>query len=173
MARVLGIIQARMGSRRLPRKMMMKLGEEYIISWVIKRMKRCKKIDQLIVATSTESQDDILYEFCKSCKLNIFRGSEKDVLLRYSKASLHINEEVIVRITGDCPLIDPKLLSEGIKLFKEKNYDYLSNCFPPSFPDGLDFEIFTKTILFEANKICKNPEEREHVTPWKIGRAHV
>ena len=163
---VVAIVQARMGSKRLPKKVIAEINDKPLIIFLLERLKKCQEINRIILAIPDTSENDFLEKICRKEHYEIFRGSEKDVLLRYSIASLHISEEVIVRITGDCPLIDPQLLSEGIKLFKEKNYDYLSNCFPPSFPDGLDFEIFRKTILFEANKICKNPEEREHVTPW-------
>tara|TARA_B100000242_G_scaffold283532_1_gene245895 strand:+ start:840 stop:2876 length:2037 start_codon:yes stop_codon:yes gene_type:complete len=164
--KVAAIIQARTDSTRLPNKVLANLGGKTLIGFLIERVKKCKEINEIILATTNNKSDDVLAEIANDLNIKIFRGDENDVLFRYYKASLITDCNFIVRITGDCPLIDPSIISETIKNFFYQNVDYLSNCFPPSFPDGLDVEVFSKEVLFNAQKDCNNKNFREHVTQW-------
>ena len=160
------ILQARTGSSRLPGKVLADLSGRPLISFLIERLKRCASVDEIILATTSHSDDDVLAELGRTLAIKVVRGSEHDVLSRYEKASLSTTATTLVRITGDCPLVDPDLLSEALRLFRILDVDYLSNCHPPLYPDGLDIEVFTKEALTLANANCDSPSQREHVTPW-------
>ena len=131
---------------------------------LIKRLKRSKKVKNIIVATTTQKEDDKVVKFCENNSINFFRGSKNDVLNRYYHASKKYNVKNIIRITSDCPLIDPKILDKMIIEFKQKKLDYLSNTYPePStFPDGMDIEIFTFNSLKLANRYSNKKSEKEH-----------
>ncbi len=172
MTTILGIIQARMGSKRLPGKMLMKLGDEYIIYWVIKRLLRCKKIDQLIVATSKNIIDDDLTKACDKIGIPVFRGSESDVLGRFYELSKEYNSDIIVRICADNPFIDSFEVDKLIDFFVKNKCDYSfnhQNKLNNNYADGFGAEIFTKNTLSYLNSVCKDISIREHVTLhiWK------
>ena len=167
MKNVLGIIQARMGSKRLPGKMLMKLGDEYIIYWVIKRLMKCKKIDKLIVATSKNNIDDDLTQICEDINVPVFRGSESDVLDRFYKLSKENNLDIIVRICADNPFIDSYEVDRLIDFFILNNCDYSfnhQNKLANNYADGFGAEIFTKNTLNYLNNVCKDINIREHVS---------
>lgn len=161
---VVVIIQARMGSSRLPGKVMKLLAGKPVIQHVIERAKLIPNISNVIVATTTSAKDGPLVEFCNSIEVPVFRGNEDDVLDRYYQAALFYRAEVVVRITGDCPLLDPIESEKVIKRFFEIDADYVSNTNPPMLPDGLDTEAFSMRILEKAWKEAKLKSEREHVT---------
>ena len=164
--KVVAIIQARMNSSRLPGKVLMKINGMSVIEIILKRLSKAKNLDAIAVATSTNHENDILAKHIKKLGFMCIRGSEEDVLSRYLKAANSLNGNTLVRITGDCPLIDPCLVDKMIKLYEEKKVDYLSNVEPPTFPDGLDIEIFTKRALEISTIQSKDPNDREHVTSY-------
>lgn len=166
MTKVVAIVQARMGSTRLPGKVLKKIGDHEAISLLIKRLELCKKIDEIIIATTTSESDDELCKYLKRINKKFVRGSEEDVLSRYCLAAELTNAEIIIRITGDCPFLDYELIDNLIYKFQENDYDYISNIDPPTFPDGLDVEILNLNALVTANKEATNLSDNEHVTPY-------
>jgi spore coat polysaccharide biosynthesis protein SpsF len=161
---ILGIIQARISSSRFPGKVMMPILGEPMLLRQIERVRNSKKIDQILIATSTEPSDDLIENLCQSHKINCFRGSLNDVLDRYYCAAKFYGADQVVRLTGDCPLIDPQIIDQTINHHSKGNYDYTSNAIEPTFPDGLDVEVMTFTCLEEAWKDATIPSHREHVT---------
>jgi glutamate-1-semialdehyde 2,1-aminomutase len=160
------IVQARLGSTRLPKKVLKKVLEKPIIELLLMRLAKSSELDSIVVATSDESIDDELQILVESLGFRCFRGSNHDVLSRYFKTAKEINAETIVRITGDCPIVDSTLVDKLIKTYHKSNIDYLSNIDPPSFPDGLDIEVMSFKCLETANKISSSDYDREHVTPF-------
>ena len=148
------IIQARMNSTRLPGKVMKKIGGTPIINLIIKRLSRAKLVDDIIVATSKIKENQILINYLKKNKIKLFCGSESDVLSRFYKAATKNKSKIIVRITADCPFIDPKIVDEFIYKFKKNKVDYLSNNNPWTYPDGMDVEVFSYDLLKQANKLA-------------------
>jgi spore coat polysaccharide biosynthesis protein SpsF len=163
---ILVIIQARTGSSRLPNKVMKKVLGKPLIDYLLERVSVAEKVDQIILATTTKPEDDYLAKHVTSLGYNVFRGSENDVLSRYYHAFYEFKNEfdqtnAIVRITGDCPLIDPHLIDEVISVYKSKSIDYVS--LSADFAEGLDVEIFSENLLIQAFNKAKLPSEREHV----------
>ena len=164
--KVVAIVQARMGSTRLPNKVMKLILGKTMIEILLKRLSQSSEIDQIVVATPSTQCDLPLVNHVQSLGYECFRGSENDVLSRYIKAAKVFDAEVVVRITGDCPLVDSRLVDECISRFKNLGVDYFSNVQPPSYPDGLDIEITTRTALEIAFRLSKQSFDREHVTPF-------
>jgi len=169
--KVVAIIQARMGSTRLPGKVMRDLCGRSVLSHVIQRVRACDKLDQVVVATTTDPIDDVLVE--ETCRNNVgcFRGSEANVLERFYLAAQQAGADVVVRITSDCPLIDPKLLHDMVDSFVDAandstELDYMSNTLERCYPRGLDAEIFTFAALEYAYQHAHQAYECEHVTPF-------
>lgn len=164
------IIQARMGSSRLPKKVMKKIQGKSILEHVVERVKQSKLIDEIIIATTTEEKDSIIAVEAIRLGVKVFRGSEEDVLSRYYYGAKKYELNVIVRITSDCPLIDPVVLDDVIGLYLENNYDIVSNASANledrTFPRGLDSEVFSFEILESAYTHANQKYEREHVTPY-------
>ena len=160
------ILQARTGSSRFPGKVLADLAGRPMLAFLMERLRRCPSVDKFILATTELAQDNKLAELGETIKMTIARGSENDVLSRYASAAKQTHANTLVRITGDCPLVDPELLEEMIKEFFEREVDYYSNCAIPTYPDGLDIEIFTRSALLMAQSECNNDVDREHVTPW-------
>jgi spore coat polysaccharide biosynthesis protein SpsF len=167
--RIAAIIQARMMSTRLPKKILLEAVGKTLLELLLERLKHSQYIKDVIIATTTNPQDDILAEFCTKHRIPFFRGSENDVLDRYYQTAKKFGVDIVVRITSDCPLIDPKITDQVIKTFLDGTYDYVSNIAPPTYPDGLDTYVFTFKALERAWKEAKDTYEREHVTPyfWK------
>lgn len=154
-----------MGATRLPGKVLKKVKGITLLEYEINRVKHAKKIHKIVVATTDKRQDDKIIKFCRQKKISCFRGDEKDVLDRYYQCSrLYPQYESIIRITGDCPLIDPVIIDQVISFFEKGNYDYASNALKETFPDGLDTEIFKSWALKEAAQKANLLSEREHVT---------
>ena len=167
------IIQARVGSKRLPKKILKNLDKKYnVLEYVINQLKFSKKIEKIIIATTLSKQDKIIVNFAKNYNYEYFRGSENDVLDRFYQCAKKFNLDVIVRITSDCPLIDPKIVDQVIKKFMSTNNDYVTNTFPRTFPKGLDVEIFDFTVLTHMWKNAILPSEREHVTQFLYNNKH-
>ena len=166
MKKVVAIIQARMGSTRLPGKVLMDIAGKPMLWHVIERVKRCKKVVSIVVATTTKEEDKAVIELAKKCGVETFAGSEEDVLDRYYQAAKKFNADIIVRITADCPLIDPEVTDKIIRYFIE-NFGKFDHFGPPKgYPEGLDTEVFTFQALEKAWLEAKKPSEREHVTPY-------
>ena len=166
------IIQARMSSSRFPGKVMSPISGKSMLEIQLERISLCKSIDEIIIATTVNKCDDYCWVREKIINKG-FRGSEADVLSRYVEASKLTNAKTLVRLTADCPLIDAGIIKKVVDAFKLNNADYGSNINPPSYPDGLDVEVFSKEILFLANDLCKEPSKREHVTPWMINNKDI
>ncbi len=164
--KTLAIIQARSNSKRFPNKVLKKINGLTIIEILLKRLSKSKKIDQLVVATTKRKSDNKLYNLVKKLGYHCFRGSERNVLLRFINAADTHSGKIIVRVTGDCPLIDPKLVDRCINNFKKDNLDYYTNTNPPTFPDGLDVEVTKIDVLKKINLLRLSKSEREHVTKY-------
>lgn len=147
----------------------MKVGDQSLLELHMTRILKSNKIDELILATTTNPDDDTIVEIGRRLKVRVYRGSEFDVLDRFYQAISGTRPEYIVRLTSDCPLIDPELIDKIIGYAVEKNLDYCSNTLHPTYPDGQDVEVFRVTALEEAWKTAELASEREHVTPyiWK------
>jgi len=167
MAKNLCIIQARMGSTRLPGKILMEAGGKPLLEYETERVKKSKKIDKIVVATGNGAENDKVEDLCRRIGIDCFRGSEEDVLDRYAKCAEEYPEYGnIIRITGDCPLIDPKIIDDVITMHEEENNDFTSNVEIETFPDGMDLEIMKRKVLREAAEKAALPSEREHVTQY-------
>ncbi|SFL89552.1 spore coat polysaccharide biosynthesis protein SpsF [Paenibacillus sp. 1_12] len=164
--KIVAIIQARMGSTRLPGKIMLNLYGETVLSRVVKRVQMAKGIDSIVIATTLLPHDDILIDETLKLGALAYRGSEEDVLSRYFEAAVKYKADVIIRITSDCPLIEPELISEMLDFFHKHPCDYLSNTIHRTYPRGLDVEVFTIDSLAEAMQNAGHIDQREHVTPY-------
>jgi spore coat polysaccharide biosynthesis protein SpsF (cytidylyltransferase family) len=163
---IVGIVQARLGSTRLPGKVLMDLAGQSVLARVIGRAGQAKTLGKLVIATTDLAADDPIAHTCQRQGWNCFRGSEQDVLDRYYRAALAYSAEAVVRITADCPLIDPEIIDLIVADFLNQHVDYATNDFPPTYPRGLDAEVFTVTALARAWKEARESHEREHVTPF-------
>jgi len=164
---IAAIIQARMGSRRLPGKILKKVDGISLLKIQCERVKKSRELNKVIVATSDIHQDDIVEAFCLENEIECFRGEENDVLSRYYHCAKNNDVDVIVRLTADCPLVDPEIIDEVVNIFLEKNVDYASNTVPvesSTFPEGCDVEVFSFEALEKAYQNCRDPHDREHVT---------
>jgi glutamate-1-semialdehyde 2,1-aminomutase len=173
--KIVALVQARMGSTRLPNKVMKPIGGIPMIELLLTRLARAKEVDQIIVATSVDELNLTLVEHVRKLGYTCEQGSENDVLDRYVQAARKHQADVVVRITGDCPLVDPDLVDEVIRLFKNTDVDYLCNNYPPTYPDGLDIEICTFKALEQAWQETNETFDREHVTPYlrKPGKFNI
>lgn len=163
---VIAIVQARMGSARFPNKVMRLIGGKPMIELLLSRLAKAKRIDHILLATSADPRNQPLADHVRSLGYEVFQGSENDVLDRYYQAAKPHQPGTVVRITGDCPLIDPELIDQVIAAYETQGVDYLSNTLPPSYPDGLDTEVFSFRALEQAAQQATKPAEREHVTPF-------
>ena len=166
--KLLVIIQARLGSVRLPEKVLKKIGNLSIIEIIVKRLRRSKHPIQIVVATSNNKKDLKLISFLNKKNIEVSQGSELDVLARYYETAKKFSASHIARVTGDCPFIDESLLDKMISKIQKGKYDYVSNINPPTYPDGLDLEVFTFKNLKNAHKKAIENYDREHVTPFII-----
>lgn len=153
-----------MSSSRLPGKVMLELNGEPTILRIIDRLKKARTVDEIVVATSLDESDDPLFELLCNKKIECFRGDLDDVLSRFIGVLTNSDAEVVIRITADCPLVMPKLIDQMVQDFISSEFDYLSNTITPTFPDGLDVEIFTKQALLKLSSMSLSSQEREHVT---------
>ncbi len=172
------IIQARIWSSRLPAKTMLYLSWKPVLYHVIERLKKCKNINNIIIATTTNKEDDIIERWCIKNNIKYYRWSSNNVLNRYYETAKKYNSDLIVRITSDCPFIEPEIIDWLVNNFNKNKIDYKSNCLKRIFPRWLDCEIFTFNILEKANNNAKTLAEKEHVTPyiiknWKIEKYIV
>lgn len=164
MGRVDAIIEARMGSTRLPGKVLLPIVGKPVIELLIERLKIAKKINNIILATTTKPEDDVIEKFCRENNIKCFRGFSEDVLGRVYCAAKRYNSDIVVEVTGDCPLLDPWLIDECIHIFLKSDYDYLSNFIEQTYPPGIDVQIFKFRVLGEIEHLAKDERFREHVT---------
>ncbi len=172
------IIQTRMGSTRLPGKVMKKIeSNNTVLSYVISQLKSCKTLDKIIIATTTLDEDEIIFDYANNNGIDCFRGSSDDVLDRHYQCAKKFSCTDIVRIPSDKPLVDPTLVDKIVNEYKKKSFDYVSNFLTETFPSGAEVEIFSFKTLEKTWKDAKKPSEREHVVPYimnnpKIFRLH-
>ena len=169
-SRVVAIIQGRMGSSRLPGKILADIAGQPMLTRVFTRTSRAKTLDEVIFATTTDASDDPVAEYCDFSGIPFTRGSLFDVLDRYYQTALQAKADVVVRITADCPVIDPALIDDVANALLEDEYDFVCNRLPPpwsrTYPIGLDVEACTFKVLKKAWKEAKEPQHREHVMPY-------
>ena len=164
--KVVALVQARMGSTRLPEKVLRDIVGKPMIELLLARLSQSSELDEIVVATSEDMQNDKLQLLVESLGYRCTRGSEKNVLNRFYESAKFMGADVIVRITGDCPLVDFILVDECIKGYKNSNVDYFSNVDPASYPDGLDIEVMSFESIKRANNETDSDFDREHVTPY-------
>lgn len=165
----IAIVQARTSSSRLPGKVLLPIGGKAMLLHQLERLRRCRRLDRLVLATSDDHSDDTLADVVTAAGFTVFRGDLKDVLERFRACAAREQATTVVRLTGDCPLSDPALIDELVEAFTEGEWDYLANCADErqlSVPDGFDAEVFRAELLERAAREAKLPSEREHVTPW-------
>lgn len=160
------VVQARIGSTRLPGKVMLELAGKPVLVHVLERCRQITEADVVICATPDEASCDPIVDLARACGVEIFRGPEEDVLARHLGAALAFGATTIVRITSDCPLIDPRICDDVIRLHTQHHADYASNNLTRTFPHGLDCEVFTIAALSQAASETIEREDRQHVTPW-------
>jgi len=178
---VVAIVQARMTSTRLPGKVLMPVLGRPLLAFQIERMRRARRLDRIVVATTVNATDDAIVAFCESAGVDVTRGSEADVLSRYVEAAQRFGAATVMRVTSDCPLLDPHLLDDAVDRFvsaraSAAGCDYFSNMLTPTFPYGLAVELMTAEALLTAGAEAQDPQEREHVTPfiyWRPGRFRL
>jgi spore coat polysaccharide biosynthesis protein SpsF (cytidylyltransferase family) len=161
---IVAIIQARMSSSRLPGKVLMEIDGVPILDLIVKRLSKVRLVDRVVVATSSDVSDDVLYDFCKHKKIECIRGELEDVLSRFKRVAECYPADHYLRITADCPLIDPELISILIYSHINNDADYSSNALEPTYPDGYDSEVIKSSALIKAFSLANKKSEREHVT---------
>lgn len=178
--KILAIIQARMGSTRLPGKVLQDIAGQPMLVRVITRARRARTVDQVVVATSTDPQDDPIAAVCEARGYPLYRGDHRDVLDRLYQAARTFHADVVVRLTADCPLIDPQVIDHTVEAFLEAGVDFAANRLPPpwhrTYPIGLDTEVCTFAALEQAWRHADQPYQREHVMPYlyeEPGRFHT
>ena len=164
--KVIVITQARIGSTRFPRKVLKELNDDTLLGLHLDRLKKSKSLEKIVVATTHEADSDIICNIAKGKGVEFYKGSQNDVLDRFYKAALNYSPDYVVRVTSDCPLIDPALVDEVINDTITGNYDYGSNTLTEDFPDGQDIEVFKMSALKYAWENASKSSDREHVTPY-------
>ena len=164
--KVLAIVQARTDSKRLPGKVLKKINENTLIQLLLGRLKNSKLISEIVLATTASNEDDFLANYINQLGYKVHRGSTTNVLERFFNAAKIFNANTVVRITGDCPLIDSEIVDKVINYYFISDCDYASNTICPTFPDGLDVEVFSFRALKQAFLQAKTDHEKEHVTPY-------
>jgi len=170
---VVAILQVRYSSTRLSGKVLLPILQKPMLLRQIERIKRSKCIDKLVIATSNDSTDDVIEQLCKENGLESFRGSLHNVLDRFYHTANYYKTDHVVRLTGDCPLTDPEVIDQVIAYYLNNRLDYVSNVLQPTFPDGLDVEVFSHIVLRQAWEQAQLPSEQEHVTPFIHTRPNL
>lgn len=164
--KVTAVIQARMGSTRLAGKVLLTAAGKPLLQHQIERVRHSTLVNEIIVATTTKEEDDVIVNLCEKLPVKCFRGSELDVLDRYYQCAAHFGLQNIVRLTADNPLQEPEVIDKVIQAFLKNNCDYTSNTLKSTYPDGFDVEVFTFAALKRAWFEARTPLDREHVTPF-------
>lgn len=163
--RIVIIVQARMGSTRLPGKVLKSVLGKPLLGYLIERLQKVTAANQLIVATTDKEADQAIVDYCQSQHVDVFRGSEENVLDRYIQAGKFASADILVRITADCPIIDPQIVDQVITFYLNHDYHYVSNALMRTFPYGMEVEVFSLKDLIKAAEGKTSAEEQEHVTP--------
>ncbi|MFC1631085.1 cytidylyltransferase domain-containing protein [Candidatus Omnitrophota bacterium] len=161
--KIIASIASRMSSTRLPGKVLMQIKGKPVLELMLERLRRSRLIDGIIVATTLNQADQAIVELCQKLKVNYYRGSEEDVLQRILEAQQSAESDLVVELTGDCPLIDPELIDQCIEFYLNHDYVYVSNCAERSYPDGMDVQVFSTKALEEVAAKTRDPLDREHV----------
>ncbi|MCT2536290.1 glycosyltransferase family protein [Aquibacillus koreensis] len=166
--KIVGIIQARMGSSRLPGKVLKQVLDKPLLSYQLERVYKSKYLNDVLVATTDNPIDNDIVSLCEKLEMPYFRGPEEDVLKRLYMAARHVDADIVVRLTGDCPIIDPVLIDKVIKVYNldETELRYVSNTIKRTYPRGMDVEVFSVESLQEAYEKAKLKSDREHVTRY-------
>lgn len=172
------IVQARMTSTRLPGKVLKPIAGRPMLAYQLERLRRSRRTDRIVVASTVNASDDPIVALCASEGVEYTRGSENDVLSRYAEAAARFDAATVVRLTSDCPLLDPQLIDAAIAAYADgdERPDYLSNMIAPTWPYGMAVEVFSARALAEAQAEARDAAEREHVTPfiyWRPGRYRL
>jgi len=162
--RIVATIEARMTSSRLPGKVLMPAGGVPMLKHLVTRLEAVASIQAIVLATTINKTDDPLVKFAKQENINYYRGSEGDVMLRVIKAGESVNADIVVEITGDCPIIDPQIIEQTIKMFEKNDADYVSNAHIRSYPDGMDTQVFKLATLKHSASMTSDALDHEHVT---------
>jgi len=162
--KIVAIIEARMTSSRLPGKVLMEVLDKPILHYLVARLKRVQLLDEIVLATTTNSTDNSLVEFANSENIKCYRGSEDDVMSRVVGAAESVDADLIVEITGDCPIIDPNIIEQAIQTYINNNVDYVSNAHVRSYPDGMDVQVFSLNVLKKSLNMTDDILDHEHVT---------
>jgi len=162
--RIVATIEARMTSSRLPGKVLMPAGGVPMLKHLVTRLEAVASIEAIVLATTINKTDDPLVEFAKQENINYYRGSEDDVMLRVIEAAESVNADIVVEITGDCPIIDPQIVEQTIGMFKAHNADYVSNAHIRSYPDGMDTQVFRLETLKRSASMTDDSLDHEHVS---------
>ena len=162
--KIIATIEARMTSSRLPGKVLMRAARKPMLEHLVNRLRSVPSLDGIVLATTFNKADDVLEEFAKQVGMDCYRGSENDVMGRVIGAAESVDAEVVVEITGDCPIIDPQIVEQTIRMFKEHNADYVSNTQVRSYPDGMDTQVFLLNTLKRSAAMTDNLLDREHVS---------
>jgi spore coat polysaccharide biosynthesis protein SpsF len=162
--RIVSTIEARMSSTRLPEKTMKEMVGKPMLELIIERLKRARQVDEIVVATTTEPEDEVITELAERVGVKWFQGSSEDVLDRVLQAAKAAKADIIVEMTGDNPLLDPELVDEAINIYLKDKYDYVSNAIKDTYPDGLNVQVFSVKVLDEVARITNDPADRENVS---------
>ena len=169
MSEIVTIVQARMTSSRLPGKVLADIDGRSSLAYMLERVQRARNVGRIVVATTVNDTDDPVAQLAERLGVSVFRGDEMDVLGRYADAAELFNADPIVRLTADCPMIDPTVIEAVVQLYRHGDWDYVGNGINRTFPDGLDVEVFSRAALVAADREAKHPFLREHVTPYIRG----
>lgn len=162
--KIVATIEARMGSSRLPGKVLKKFGDRASLELMIERIKKSKLLNEVVIATTTSAQDDKIVELAERISCKYFRGSENDVLDRVLMAAQSVGADIIVELTGDCPFLDGELIDEAVQAYLDKKVDYFYNRLTPGLPDGFDVQVFSYKKLEEISLLTNDPIDRVHVS---------
>jgi spore coat polysaccharide biosynthesis protein SpsF len=162
--KIVSTIEARMSSTRLPGKVLRPILGKPTLELLIERLRRAKRVQEIVLATTVNQNDDVLEEFAKRAGVSCFRGSEEDVLSRVLAAAQSVSADVIVEVTGDCPLIDPEVVDRVVDVFLANRFDYVSNDLKRTYPSGLVVQVFPTIVLEEVARLTDSPVDREHVS---------
>lgn len=167
--KIVAIIQARMGSSRFPGKVLKEVNGIPLLKYQFDRVEQSIFITETVIATTVKEQDSLITEFCEQNRISFYRGSEDDVLNRYYECAREYQADIVIRLTADCPLIDPGVIDDVIKIYIENDYDFVANTAPPegvTYPEGMDVEVFSLQLIERSAREAKKPSEREHVTHY-------
>ena len=162
--KIVTTIEARMTSSRLPNKVLLQVANKPILEYLVNRLRSVQSVDEIVLATTVNATDDVLEDFAKQIGISCFRGDEDDVMCRVIGAAESVNADVIVELTGDCPIIDPQIIEQTIQMFKVHKADYVSNCDIRSYPIGMDTQVFRLETLRRSASMTNNKLDHEHVT---------